>query len=99
MQFLNIFLNKTIKSISNNVLNSEAPLEAFSLKSGAKHKMSSSSSSSSFSTDLQILVGVMRQESKLIGLATRKTQNYYLQMTRTIKTKKENKRLPQNKIL
>ena len=57
MQFLNIFKNKTIKSISNNVLNSEAPLEAFSLESGAKHKMSSSSSS--FNADLQILVGVM----------------------------------------
>ena len=57
MQFLNIFKNKTIKSISNNVLNSEAPLEAFSLESGAKHKMSSSSS---FNADLQILVGVMR---------------------------------------
>lgn len=72
-------LKNPIKSTGNNILNSEEPLEAFSLKPGPKHK-----SSSLFNVDLQILVGVMRHEAKLIVIATRKRQNYYLQMTRAV---------------
>lgn len=56
MQFLNL-KKKPVKSTSNNVINSEIALEAFSLKSGAKQE------TSSFTTGPNILTGIVYNNS------------------------------------
>lgn len=65
--FLIQFKKKPVKSIGNNVLNSDAPLETVSLKSGTKQELSSL-----FNIGLKILTAVIRHEAKLIVIVTGK---------------------------